>query len=55
MPVGDVLVGDSGGDIEHDDAALSIDVVSISQAAKLFLPCGIPHIELDLAEVLCSS
>jgi hypothetical protein len=30
MPVGDVLVGDSGGDIKHDDSALTIDVVAIS-------------------------
>jgi hypothetical protein len=30
VPVGDVLVGDSGGNIKHDDATLSVDVVSIS-------------------------
>ncbi len=30
MPVGDVLVGDSGCDIEHDDTALAVDVVAIS-------------------------
>lgn len=23
MPVGDVFVGDAGGDVEHDDSALS--------------------------------
>jgi hypothetical protein len=53
VPVGDVLVGDAGGDVEHDDAALAVDVVSIAQTTELLLPCSIPHVELDLAEVLC--
>ena len=52
MPVGDVLVGDSGCDIEHDDTALAVDVVAISEATKLLLSCGVPDIEKDLAEVL---
>ena len=52
MPVGDVLVRDTGGDVEHDDAALSVDVVAITKTAKLFLAGGIPDIELDLTEVL---
>ena len=30
MPVGDVLVGYAGGHVEHDDAALAVDVVSVS-------------------------
>lgn len=30
VPVGNILVGDSGCDIKHDDATLPIDVVSIS-------------------------
>lgn len=45
MPVGNVLVGDAGGDIEHDDRALALDVVSIAQATKLLLSGGVPHIE----------
>ena len=52
VPVGDVLVGDSGGDIKHDDAALSVDVVSISQATKFLLTCSVPYIKLNLSEVL---
>ena len=52
MPVGDVLVCDARGYVEHDDAALAVDVVAITQTAELLLTCGIPHIELDLAEVL---
>ena len=52
VPVGDVLVGDTRGDIEHDDTALAVDVVTITETTKLLLTCGVPNIELDLAEVL---
>lgn len=52
MPVRDVLVCDTGGDVEHDDTALAIDVVAIAKATELLLSCGIPHIELNLAQVL---
>ena len=37
MPVGDVLVSDPGGDVEHDDGALALDVVTVPQAAKFLL------------------
>jgi hypothetical protein len=53
VPVGYVLVGDTRGDVKHDDTALAVDVVSIAQTTKLLLTGGIPDIELDLAEVLC--
>lgn len=52
VPVGDVLVGDTGCYIEHDDAALAVDVVSISQTAEFLLARRIPHIELDLTQIL---
>ena len=52
MPVGNILVGDSGCDIEHDDTALPIDVVAVSEATELLLSCSIPDIEEDLSEVL---
>lgn len=51
MPIGDVLVGNPGGDIKHDDATLALDVVAIPQASKLLLPCSIPDIEADGTEV----
>ena len=51
MPVGDVLVRDAGGHVEHDDTALALDVVSITETTKLFLPSGIPDVEADGAEV----
>lgn len=52
MPVGDVLVGDAGSDIEHDDTALSVDVVTVAETTELLLAGGVPDIEGDLTEVL---
>ena len=52
VPVGDVLVGDAGRHVEHDDTALAVDVVAVTQATELLLTGGIPDIELDGAEVL---
>ena len=33
VPFGDIFVGDSGGDVEHDDACVSSDVVALSEAS----------------------
>ena len=55
MPVGNVLVGNTGCDVEHDDAALAVDVVSITKTSKLLLSCGIPDVELDVAQVLADA
>ena len=51
MPVGDVLVGDSGGDIEHDDTTLTLDVVTITKTTKLFLSSSVPDVEADGTKV----
>ena len=51
VPVGNVLVGDTGGDIEHDDTALPLDVVPIAQTTELLLTGGVPHVEANRAEV----
>jgi hypothetical protein len=54
VPVGDVLVGDTGSDIEHDDTALAVDVVTVTETTELLLAGGVPNIELNLTEVLRS-
>jgi hypothetical protein len=54
MPVWNVLVCDTGGNIEHDNTALSIDVVTIAETSELLLSSSIPDIELDWAQVLSS-
>jgi len=51
VPVGDVLVGDAGSDVEHDDTALAVDVVTISETTELLLSCGVPHVKLDVTQV----
>lgn len=52
MPVGDVLVCDTGSHVEHDDAALSVDVVSVTKTTELLLSSSVPDIELNLSQVL---
>ena len=52
MPVGNVLVGDTRGDVEHDDTALAVDVVAVAKTTELLLSSGVPDIELDLTKVL---
>jgi hypothetical protein len=52
VPVGDVLVGDTGGNIEHDDTALAVDIVSISQTTELLLTGSVPYVELNISQVL---
>ena len=47
MPIRHVLVRDTGGDVEHDNTTLSLDVVSITKTTKLLLSRCIPDIEAD--------
>lgn len=51
VPGGDVLVGEAGGDVEHDDGALAVDVVAVAQPAKLLLTRRVPAEEAQLATV----
>lgn len=55
MPIGHILVRDSGRHVKHDDTALTVDVVTITQSTKLLLASGIPDIELNVAQVLDDS
>ncbi len=47
MPVGHVLVGDARCHVEHDDSALTLDVVTVTEATELLLTCGIPNVETE--------
>lgn len=51
MPVGDVLVGNTRGHIEHDNTALAVDVVSITKTTELLLTSSVPDIKLNRSEV----
>lgn len=47
VPVGDVLVGDTRGHIEHDDTALALDVVAVTETTELLLAGSVPDVEAD--------
>ena len=49
VPLGDVGVGDTGADIEHDDTAVATDVISVSESTEFLLTGGIPNIEDDVS------
>ena len=51
VPVGHVLVGHSGSDVEHDDSALALDVVAVTETSELLLAGCVPNVEPDLATV----
>ena len=51
MPVRHVFVGNPRSHIEHDDTALALDVVAISQSTELFLPGRVPHVKDDVTKV----
>ena len=51
VPVGNVLVGDSRSDVEHDDCALTLDVVAITKTTKLFLSGSVPYVEDEVTTV----
>jgi len=54
VPVGNILVGNARGNIEHNDATLSVDVVSVTKTSEFLLSCGVPDVELDITQVLRS-
>jgi hypothetical protein len=51
VPVGNVLVCDTRCDIKHDDTALALDIITVSEATKFLLTSGIPYVKADCTEV----
>ena len=51
MPVGHVLVRDPGGYVEHDDTALALNVVTVTETTELLLAGSVPDVEADGTEV----
>jgi len=47
VPLGNILVCDSGADIEHNDTALPANIVPFSESTEFFLTRGVPNIEPD--------
>jgi hypothetical protein len=52
MPIRNVLVGNARSDIKHNDTALSVDVVTISQTTEFLLARSVPDVKVDLPKVL---
>lgn len=47
IPLGHILVCDSCGDIKHKDGSLGSNVVTLSEAAQLFLAGSVPKTKLN--------
>merc|ERR1719399_2458335 len=45
VPHGDGLVGQPGGNVEHDDRAVGVDVVALPEAAELLLSGSVPAVK----------
>ena len=52
MPVRHVLVGDARCDVEHDDGALALDVVPVTETTELLLTGCVPHVEPETNKLL---
>mmetsp|Transcript_11469 Transcript_11469/g.15919 ORF Transcript_11469/g.15919 Transcript_11469/m.15919 type:complete len:215 (+) Transcript_11469:3515-4159(+) len=55
VPVWNILVGHSGGNIEHDDCSLSLNVVTISESTEFFLSSSVPNIESNRSTISVKS
>lgn len=51
VPVRHIFVRDTRGNIKHDNGALPLDVVAITESTKFFLPRRIPDVEFDRATI----
>ena len=51
VPFGDIFVGDSGGDVEHENGGIGSNVVALSEPSEFFLSSGIPKRKLDGAVI----
>ena len=47
VPGGNVTVSHSSRHVKHDDGALGLDVVAVSESTKLLLAGRVPHVEPD--------
>ena len=51
VPIWNILVCDSRGDIKHDDTTLALNIVAVAETTKLLLSGGVPDVEADGAKV----
>jgi hypothetical protein len=51
IPLGHIGVRDPRAHVEHDNSAVTTDVIAVAESSKLLLTCSVPDIELDLPVV----
>lgn len=51
IPLRDIFIGNSGGDIEHDDGSMSSNIISFSESSEFFLSSSIPDIQFNSTSV----
>jgi len=51
VPVGNVFVCNSRRHVEHDDSALALNIVSVTETAKLLLTSSVPYVKSDGASI----
>ena len=50
LPLGNIFVCYTGGNVKHDNSALALDVITISETSELFLASCVPDLQLRTAQ-----
>lgn len=51
IPFGDVLIGDSGGDVEHENSGIGTNIVTLTKSSEFFLSGSVPEGKFDRSVV----
>lgn len=52
VPVGNIFVGDPRSNVKHDNTTLAVDIIAVSEAAKLLLAGSVPDVKLNVPKIL---
>lgn len=55
VPLGDTGVGDSAGDIKHENSSMGSDIITFSETTQFFLTCSVPKVKLDWSMIRVES
>jgi hypothetical protein len=51
VPLVDISIGVSGGEVEHDDGTVGLDIVALSELSEFLLTSSVPNVKSDLSEI----
>lgn len=51
VPFVDISIGVSGGEVEHDDGTVGLDIITLSEFSEFFLTSSVPNIKGDFSKV----